>query len=640
MLNVVARKLLTARRVFVAGGPAAILQVVTDKVRGPLGTTNVGNSPTIQVGSETAISKIEDANQMVLDLLRRDAPVSPGKTLSLVVPVYKTQRAWATALIESINSQTDQRFELILVFDGPQDELRSLMEEKMNGAFDRKFVTLPVNVGVSSATNAGLQAASGEFVVVIDHDDFLSPLFVSAFNVASRMAPGTDIFFADEAQTTEDGIVVSIASRGKFDLRHYMSHPYIVHPIFIRRSLIQEVGGLNPDMQVSHDVDYMLRCLRSAETVTSIPMLLYYWRTHSGSLGHDRSHEVMSATRTSLTEFIKSSYPSWSAFEVSDGSHFNTFTIKPPLQDARVAVVIPTKNHGDILKQCLESIREREAHNRTKMDIYIVDHSSTETETLQQLDEWEKDGVAAVLRYSGPWNFSAINNYACRMIAKTGRPYTHFAFMNNDIQLVTNTWLDDIMTKFGFPDVGLVGPCLIYPNNIVQHAGVVIGLTGTAEHSHKFLPFFRDANGDRHIGYLGSLTATRDYQAITAALMVVQADLFHSVGGFDEDLAVGFGDTDLCLRIAETTGHRSCYAGDVVAIHHESISRGVANYDPHPRDSVLFNHRHRVTVEGGDDYYGAFMDWRHPGIGFAVPLHSRARIKSVDMRTYFKEPDA
>lgn len=528
-------------------------------------------------------------------------------SLTLVIPIFRTPRPWLAQLVASLQHQTDLAFEAVFVLDGPQDDLQAELQHLLDDRFAHRIVVLPENRGVSAATNAGIRAASGDFVLVVDHDDMLERHLVEAFRCVSAIRDA-DLLFADEI-VADDALetVRLIASRGRFDIRHYLSHPYIVHPIFVRRALAERVGLLDETLRISHDVEFVLRCLTEARTVGHIPLSLYVWRTHATSLGHAGAEDVYANTGAAVRAYLSRS-PAWSRFEVGPGINFNELEIRPPLPDGlRVAIVIPTRNGLDVLRQCLSSIYERQPANRTPADILVIDHESDDPATLRYLAQESDAGRIRLASHVGPWNYSAINNAAIQNHV-SGADYTHVVLMNNDIELVTDDWLDRLAAQFSWGDVGVTGCCLLYPDGRVQHGGVVVGLTGAADHSHRFEPFLQPGEGPRSPGHLSSLVATRDYSAVTAALMMVPLPLFEAVGGLDEALAIGFNDTDFCLRI-DALGYRSTYVGSVVAIHHESVTRRSNDGIDHPEDTALFLERYADLVRSGDPHYGAALDW-------------------------------
>lgn len=540
-------------------------------------------------------------------------------SLSIVIPVYRTPEEWMLVLIDSINRQTDRTAEVVFVFDGDQPALADLVRRSLDQRASCQIVMLPQNRGVSAATNAGIRAAKGDYVVVVDHDDILEAHFVQAFRTAnaSQLA---DIYFADEALVDDKmTAVMSVATRGQFDIRHYLSHPYIVHPIFIRRSLAVESGLLDETLRISHDVEFFLRCVAKAIHVVQIPLVLYFWRTHASSLGHVGVDHVLSNTRAAVTAYLERTQL-WDTFEVLPGINFNELDVRPPLPSgAKAAIVIPTKNGKDILSICVRSIVERTRHNRIQADIYVIDHQSTDPATLSYLAAEQAAGRIRVVPHVGPWNYSQINNMALRKILP-GCDYSHVVFMNNDIELVTDDWLDRMMAQFSWGDIGVVGCCLQYPDGRVQHGGVVVGLTGAADHSFRFHEVMQPGTKIRSPGHLSSLVATRDYSAVTAALMIVPVSLFEAVGGFDENLAIGFNDTDLCLRIGDL-GYHSTYVGSVLATHYESVTRSKHDGVDHPADTKLFEDRYREKFAAGDPYYGRQWDMKGTVLAYASEDH-------------------
>lgn len=569
------------------------------------------------------------ATQNAEALARLGEPAGPPASLSIVVPLYRTPEPWLLALLDSLDRQTDRAFEVVFVFDGPQPQLSDFLAAALGAEKRYRTLGLPENRGVSAATNAGIGAASGDYVVVVDHDDVLETRFVEAFRTASAIEPA-DIFYADEA-IVDDGMttVIHIATRGQFDIRHYLSHPYIVHPIFIRRSLAIDAGLLDEGMRISHDVEFLLRCIAKARSVVQIPLVLYFWRTHASSLGHVGSHQVSTNTRAAVVAYLEATRD-WTSFEVEPGINFNELDVRPPLPaSAKAAIVIPTKNGKDILSGCVASIVERAARNRVGADIYVVDHESSDSATLDYLRAQEREGRIRVLPHVGPWNYPEINNAALRRILP-GADYTHIVFMNNDIELVTDDWLDRMIEPFSWGDVGVVGCCLQYPDGRIQHGGVVVGLTGAADHSHRFEEAMQPGGAIRSPGHLSSLVATRDYSAVTAALMIVPVPLFEAVGGFDERLAVGFNDTDLCLRIGEL-GYRSTYVGSVLAIHYESVTRTDAKSLDHPQDTAFFESRYRDLIDNGDPYYGMQWDWTGTKLVVAAKATKTFRLRKVQL---------
>ena len=525
-------------------------------------------------------------------------------TFSIVMPVYKVKPEWLQHAIESVVRQTYANWELICVDDFSQSQ--ALTEILQAFATQDKRITvlsLDKNVGVSAATNIAIEAADHEFIVLMDHDDVLEPHALARFADAAA-SEGADLLYADELITSEDiDGIVGVQARPQYSPVYYLSNPYFVHPVAVKRSLVEQVGGFNRNLRISQDVDFMHRVLEHVRTVTHIPDLLYRWRTVHNSTGHTRRKEVMAASRAVKTEHLRRiGFPD---AVVTDGPSFNIFSTRYRAKPkGRVLAIIPTKNQFALLRLCIESLRRTTAG--LDLDLAIVDHQSDDPRTVEYLASLAASGDARIVSFQGPFNYSAINNKA---VATCGAGYDHFLFLNNDIEARAPGWLDAMVDLADTPGIGVVGSTLLYPNGTVQHGGVIVGMRGVAEHVFKFVPF---KMGGAH---RAALHATREYSAVTAACMLVPSPVFHQVGGFDETLAVGFNDTDLCLRIGYA-GFKVVNCADAVLIHHESASRGKSHSggDPHPEDSALFRQRHRAIIENGDAFFSPLLSREHPEI--------------------------
>jgi GT2 family glycosyltransferase len=272
----------------------------------------------------------------------------------------------------------------------------------------------------------------------------------------------------------------------------------------------------------------------------------------------------------------------------------------PAAPAERVAIIIPTKNKVELLRQCLRSLQATVPASLA--DICVVDHQSDEPEARAYLQSLPPD--IRVLPYEGIFNFSSINNHA---VARLGRGADHYLFLNNDTEALAPGWLEHMLGLARRPDVGAVGALLLYGNRTVQHAGVQVGMHYAADHAPKGMPAFA-ADGRRLPGPQGTLLAVRDQSAVTAACVLVPARAFHEVGGFDEGFAVGFGDIDLCLRLRQRA-YKILIDPQAVLLHHESASRGSGKLDPHPLDSIRFRDRWWDVILRGDLFHS--------------PLHSR-----------------
>ncbi|MGI4779701.1 MAG: glycosyltransferase family 2 protein [Janthinobacterium lividum] len=514
--------------------------------------------------------------------------------ISILMPTYNTATDVLQQAVDSVRAQIYENWELCIGDDCSTDpQVRKLIDACVASDARIKVVYARVNSGVSSTTNRALEIATGEFVALMDHDDLLEKQAI--YRIAEAVvADDPDFIYSDEVIVAADGRnILGFAYRPQFSLEYLRSHPYIVHMIAFRASLLRELGGLDTSLSISQDYDLIFRAIERARKIVHIPEILYRWRTQPDSSGHQQKDRVMESSRKVLAAHLaRTRTPG----EVSSGPAFNFFDVRYPLQPGlKVAIVIPTKNHGALVRQCIESI-ERTASG-IDYEIVLVDHDSNDPESLAYFDSIR--GKHVVLNYSGPFNFSAINNWATRQITPD---FTHYLFCNNDIEALEQGWLGRMLELAQRPETGAVGAKLLYPGEeVCQHAGVGVGLYGAAEHYGKFMKVHLP-DGSIEQGYMGGMIVNREMSAVTAACVLIRRDVFLQVDGYDERLAVGFGDVDLCLRI-RAAGYLVMFCAHALLIHHESISRGKSATDPHPEDSALFKQRWSEWIESGDPYF-------------------------------------
>lgn len=527
-------------------------------------------------------------------LLRSAEQALPdGPLISVLMPVYNTPEEWLRQAIGSLYHQFYRNWELCVVDDGSdQPHIRAVLEENRIRD-DRIKVTYSTNLGVAGASNVALRMANGKFVVLMDHDDVIERL--ALFRVAeSVVRDDPDMLYSDEAVVDENNRkVLGLVFRPAFSPEFLRAHPYIVHLAGFRREFLLDLGGFDETLRISHDYDLMLRAGERARRIVHIPEVLYRWRTHADSTGHNRMQQVTDASLSILARHLDRCGEN---AKVQASHFFNYYDIRYPLQAGiRVAIIIPTKNHGELVRQCVDSIVR--TVREVAYDIVVINHDSDDAASLGYFRQLARQH--AVLNYSGPFNFSAINNFAIRELQNS---YTHYLFCNNDIEALESGWLERMVELGQQPGVGVVGAKLFYPDrSMIQHAGVVVGMNGIAGHAGQSMGRV-GADGNPEKGYLGRLVATHEQMAVTAACMLVRRDAFDGVGGYDEDLAVGFGDTDLCLRIYQA-GYRVLFCPHAELLHHESYTRGKSMHDPHPEDSALFRKKWASVLENGDPYY-------------------------------------
>ena len=521
-----------------------------------------------------------------------------GHAVSIVMPVYNTAKLWLTGALESVRRQWCENWELICINDcSTEPHVLEILHAYAKR--DRRFRVLSTdeNVGIARATNFGIRAARFEYIAFMDHDDFLEPDAIYCF-IKAIAETDADFLYSDEVLTHDDlNSVLEVRARPAFSYDYYLSHPYFVHMLCVRASLAQRVGGWNEAMKISADIDFVLRILEAAGSVAHVPSILYRWRTHEKSAGHARQAEVMAATKAALRRHFGRR---GIAAKVSDGPWFNQFRIDWPDDDGRILIVIPTRNKGDLLRTCIESI-EKTAKG-VDYRIVVVDHESKEPRSRKYLERLAARHT--VMPYRGKFNFARMNNLAVR---KHGRGAKYCLFLNNDIEAIENGWLQRMRSLAQRADVGCVGALLLYADKRVQHAGVILGFNNAADHAMKFAESYIEGGTRRNLGYNCTLTSVREFSAVTAACMMLRKEVFESVGGFDESFAIGFNDTDLCLRVREA-GLKVLYDGYTMLWHHESATRSETKQVLHPEDDRRLRKRWPRFFTEGDPFYNPNLD--------------------------------
>ncbi len=526
-------------------------------------------------------------------LRRRFNHRAGGRGVSLVMPVYNTDLRHLSEAIESVSRQWCDAWELICVDDASTEPaVRRLLAAYAARDARIRLLVAPENGGIARATNFGLRAARYDHVAFMDHDDFLEPDAVWQLRKAIDRSDA-DLLYSDEAITDEtlDGIT-EIRGRPAFSHDYYLSHPYFVHLLCVRTTLAREIGGWDETMAISADVDFVLRALEGARHVAHVPYVLYRWRTHAASTGHAKQAQVMAATRHALQRHLDRLQ---TGAAVSDGVWFNQFHVDWPAAEGEILIVIPTKNKVDLLRTCISSIERTAGDSRYRL--VVVDHQSDDPETRRYLKQIARRHT--VMPYKGSFNFSRMNNSAVRQHLEQAR---FILFLNNDIEAVQDGWLGRLASLAARRDVGAVGAMLLYADKRVQHAGVILGFNGSADHALKFQDAWLDENGRRNLGYNCSLSSVRAFSAVTAACMMVRADVFEAVGGFDEAFGIGFNDTDLCLRIG-ATGRKILYDGATILYHYESATRSETKQVFHPEDTSRLLVTYAGLLAAGDPFY-------------------------------------
>ncbi|MBD3260310.1 MAG: glycosyltransferase [Candidatus Altiarchaeales archaeon] len=500
--------------------------------------------------------------------------------ISIITPVYKPFLEHFQQTAESIRAQHYKHWQWCIHDDGSNDEELSKYLFELEKDERIKVTQTTKNKGISAACNTCLAHANGAFFTVVDHDDIIQAEALLEVAHVINEHPDVKIIYTDEDKVDKNGNYGSAFFKPDISRWMLLSQNYTCHMTVYSRDFLGSVGGFRSEYDGAQDYDYMLRCVRETSTkeITHIPHVLYHWRMHSGSMSGNMAAKPeahlsgLNAVRDAVSK---------QGHEVLSGPYPGTYNVYLAHKTPSVTIVIPTKDNITYLDACLSSILA--SNYEGKINIIIVDNQSEKKETLKYLSRGTLkygemlDGCIKILRYDRPFNFSAINNFAAESVQNSD----YLLFLNDDIEVLSREWLDEMMSFIQQPGVGVVGAKLLYPDRRIQHAGVIIGIGGVAGHSHKYIP-----NG--HPGYFARPHIVQNVSAVTGACMLVSRSVFEKVGGFEEKLPKAFNDVDFCLKVREA-GYEIIYNPRAVLIHHESISRGKGNgSDPDFADSVHY----------------------------------------------------
>ena len=481
---------------------------------------------------------------------------------SIAVPVFRTPAKFLCEMIESVRSQSFSFWELCLANADPEDrEVAEILERYCREDRRIRVKNLKENKGISENTNAALAMARGEFVGLLDHDDLLAP--DALYEMAARLEKdgGIDVFYTDEDKVTTDlSEHFQPHLKPDFNLDLLRSNNYICHFFVVRREIAERIGGFRPEFNGAQDYDFIFRCTEQAEKIVHIPRILYHWRVHSASTA-DNPASKMYAYEAGKRAIEGNLERSGVRGVVSLRQDYGFYDVHYPVEgEPLVSILIPNKDQKETLMHCIHSVLETSTWKN--LEILIIENNSEREETFACYRELEKDPRIRILTYPGKtFNYSAINNFGVQQAKGE-----YLLFLNNDIEVITPDWIEQMLGNCQRPEVGIVGAKLYYPDNTIQHAGIIIGIGGIA--GHAFLGLARAKSG-----YLHKASLQMDYSAVTAACMMMKAEAFRKAGGFEEKLTVAFNDVDLCLRTVEQ-GWLVVYDPHVEMYHYESKSRG------------------------------------------------------------------
>ncbi|MBP3476359.1 MAG: glycosyltransferase family 2 protein [Lachnospiraceae bacterium] len=531
---------------------------------------------------------------------------------SILVPLYNTPEKFLRQAIESVIAQTYENWELCLA-DGSdaehadvericqeyvEQDKKYLQQTHMNIYSRIVYKKLPKNEGISGNTNACFTMATGNYIALFDHDDVLHPSVLYEY-MKAICEKGADYIYCDETtfkgnKTIDD--MITLHFKPDFAPDNLRANNYICHFSAFDRKLLEGTELFRSQFDGSQDHDMILRLTSRAKCVVHVPKLLYYWRSHAGSVASDinaKSYAIDAAKGAVAAHLTEQGFRN---FEISSTKAFETiFRIKYEIiGNPKVSIVIPNKDHVEDLKRCITSILEKSTYDN--YEIIVVENNSVTEKIFDYYKKLEENPNIRVITYEGDFNYSKINNLG---VSQTTGKYV--LLLNNDTQVITLDWIEELLMYAQRQDVGAVGAKLYYEDKTIQHAGVVLGLGAhrTAGHSHYRVSY-------NNLGYMGKLCYAQNVMAVTGACLMMRKSLYEQLGGLDESFTVSLNDVDLCVR-AWKAGYVNVFTPFAELYHYESISRGLDDQGEkaqrYNRESEAFRAKWKDLLAQGDPYY-------------------------------------
>lgn len=512
--------------------------------------------------------------------------------ISVLVPAYRTPEVFLKQMMESVLLQTYPYLELCIADgSGTDDSVEKVVKEYQKKDPRVRYRRLEKNEGIAGNTNAAIEMASGDYLALFDHDDLLSPN--ALFEVASAIEKEkADVIYTDEDKVTSD-LKEHFQPHFKPDFNPDLlcANNYICHLFVVKRSLALKLGGQDPAYDGAQDYDFIFRCTENAEKIVHVAKILYHWRVHQASTADNPSSKLYAfdAGKRAIEAHLARI---GAKAEVSHTKDLGFYRVKYQVQgNPMVSIVIPNKDEKETLKKCLESIWKKTSY--PNYEIILVENNSTTQEIRDYYKELDGKERVRVVYWDKEFNYSAINNFG---ISYAKGEY--ILCLNNDITVISPDWLEELLANCQRPEVGIVGARLYYPDNTIQHAGIVLGMGGCA--GSLFVGLARSRGG-----YLHKAALQQDLSAVTAACFMVKKEVFEKVGGFEEKLAVAFNDVDFCLKVRHA-GYLVVYDPYAELYHHESKTRGYENTEAKKRrfqEEIEYMRCHWMPDILRDPYY-------------------------------------
>lgn len=533
---------------------------------------------------------------------------------SILVPLFNTPKEFLTAMLDSVVNQTYENWELCLAdgSDAAHDYVGEICCEygekdkayTQRGSANRNagksrivYKKLDKNEGISGNTNRCFAMATGEYIGLFDHDDILHPSALYEYALAIN-EQDADYIYCDETTFKGSDInkMLTMHFKPDYAVDNLRANNYICHFSVFNRHLLDGDELFRSKFDGSQDHDMILRLTDKAKKVVHVPKLLYYWRSHAGSVasGIEAKTYAIDAAKGAVADHLKNH--GYKHFKITSTRAFETI-FKVSYQiigNPKISIVIANKDHEEDLRRCITSIVEKSTYDN--YEIIVVENNSKTPEIWKYYKELEQKEGVRIVTYEGAFNYSAVNNLGVREAQGE-----YILLLNNDTQVITVNWMEELLMYAQRDDVGAVGAKLYYGNKTIQHAGVVLGLGAhrTAGHTHY-------GQHRENLGYMGRLCYTQNVSAVTGACLMVSKELFEHVGGLDENFAVSLNDVDFCIKLRQA-GYLNVFTPFAELYHFESISRGLDDQGEKAKryneESARFREKWREVLEKGDPYY-------------------------------------
>lgn len=540
--------------------------------------------------------------------------------ISVVMPTYNSKPQWLIEAIESVRKQLYPNWELCIADDASTDEeTRSILKRYAKNDPRIKVVFREENGHISVASNSALSLATGIWVALLDHDDVLTEHALYHVVEAINQQPDVQLIYSDEDKINKDGNRFDPYFKCDWNVDLFYSHNLICHLAVYRADLLNTIGGFREGFEGAQDYDLALRFIEKIKPhqIFHIPRVLYHWRVHSESTAQSAEAKpyALNAGEKALNEHFQRQKINAKVELVSEG-----YRVRYALPDVlpMVSLIIPTRNGLHLIRQCIESILRKTTY--PNYEIIIVDNSSDDAETLRYFDELRTESRVRILRDDCPFNYSALNNAAVRLARGEV-----LGLINNDIEVISEEWLSEMVSIALQEKVGAVGARLWYPDNTLQHGGVILGIGGVAGHSHKYL-------SQKEFGYFSRAKLIQGFSVVTAACLIIKKSIYEEVGGLNEnELKIAFNDIDFCLRIREA-GFRNVWTPYAELYHYESATRGYEDTLEKQlrfQSEVLYMQKRWGNLLLEDPAYSPNLTLDHEDFSFAWPPRTTCTSKNV-----------